>query len=515
MTSKNRLKCFRFLQFSYPFSCASWSPKGKQIVAGFSNGKIAQYKPDLKLARTIPCTVRLYQTAWDVIAVQWLSTYQFAAVMLPKEENAYPGWWKYLLGGEFLWEFWNFCECWNFGKFENLVGIFVNFCENFGIWLLFVNFEFFCEFQDILWIHSKIIVSENHTKLSLTIAALFIVYAPKNGIATYTNYSDVCYSQSGPRSAQIILTHILPWNLLLVISANGTEVGVLGTTDTGDNPLWKQYLMLDEARAELPLTTNHKETFPLGIDVDTGPTHHLVIEENQLPVMAMLHILSTHGQLISFNILNMTANCPNISSPPHLVPDSSGLNSFTIALPSTNVSTVSPPKADISFSYPAAVTSTPRVPQKTISLSNANEAPKAVSAPFQNTAAAEPGKAFANLFGGQTTIQPIASSQSAFSSVPKSTEALAQPSSQTSVFGIAQASKAQIPASVVTAPLKPNSMHPAATVPVPRPDNNKPFITVAPTFSQPPQSNVIEKATRYARYLTRRKFPVNSLQSNF
>lgn len=148
---------------------------------------------------------------------------------------------------------------------------------------------------------------------------------------------------------------------MLVVSANAAEVGVLGTTDTGDNPMWKQYLMLDAERAELPLTKEKKEQFPLGIDVDTAATHHLVIDENQIPVMAMLHMLSTHGLLISFNILNMTANCPTISSPPQLVPDSSGLNSFTIAVPSANAANTSPPKNDISFSFPAAITSTPRV----------------------------------------------------------------------------------------------------------------------------------------------------------
>lgn len=147
----------------------------------------------------------------------------------------------------------------------------------------------------------------------------------------------------------------------MVVSANGTEVGVLGTTDTGDNPLWKQYTMLDAARAELPLTTNKEEMYPLGIDLDTGVTHHIIIEENQLPVMAMLHMLSTHGLLISFNILNTTANCPSINSPPQLVPDSSGINSFTVAVPSTGLANVSPPKNDISFGFPAAATSTPRV----------------------------------------------------------------------------------------------------------------------------------------------------------
>lgn len=193
------------------------------------------------------------------------------------------------------------------------------------------------------------------------IAALYIVYAPKNGTPTYINYDDVCFSQSGPRSDQVILTHILPWNLLLVVSANSTEVGILGTSDTGDNPLWKQYTMLDAARAELPLTDNKEETYPLGVDLDTGVTHHIIIEENQLPVMAMLHLLSTSGVLISFNILNTTPNCPSINSPPQLVQDSSGINSFVIAAPSTGAANLSPPKNDISFGFPAAVTSTPRV----------------------------------------------------------------------------------------------------------------------------------------------------------
>lgn len=147
---------------------------------------------------------------------------------------------------------------------------------------------------------------------------------------------------------------------MLVTSANSTEIGVLGTSDTGDNPQWKQYLMLDEARAELPLQ-NKNETFPLGIDVDTGVTHRIVIDENQIPVMAMLHLLSTHGVLISFNILNTTPNCPSINSPPQLVSDSSGLSSFTVAAPTVAVTNVSPPRNDLSFGFPAAATSTPRV----------------------------------------------------------------------------------------------------------------------------------------------------------
>lgn len=69
-------------------SCACWSPKGKQIVVAFPNGKLAQYKPDLKLAKTIPCTVQLLPVPFSPVAIQWLSTYQFAIVFVEEKEDA-------------------------------------------------------------------------------------------------------------------------------------------------------------------------------------------------------------------------------------------------------------------------------------------------------------------------------------------------------------------------------------------------------------------------------------------
>lgn len=71
-----------------PYSCACWSPKGKQIVVAFPNGKLAQYKPDLKLAKTIPCTVQLLPPPFSPVAIQWLSTYQFAVVFVEDKEDA-------------------------------------------------------------------------------------------------------------------------------------------------------------------------------------------------------------------------------------------------------------------------------------------------------------------------------------------------------------------------------------------------------------------------------------------
>lgn len=229
--------------------CASWSPKGKQIVVGFPQGKLAQYKPDLKLARTIPCAADIYPGgAYDIVTVQWLSTYQFAAALLRRA----PG------------------EC----------------------------------------------------------PAIFIINAAKNVPPVYINYDDICYSQSGPRRAQVFIEHVLPWNLLLVGSANSVEIGVLGTREQGETPLWTQYTMADEWRAEVPLTADKQESYPIGVAVETGCTHQLVQNEAVLPVMPMLHLLSTGGHLTSFDLVNRTAGVPTLCQAPKQLVDTSGAGEF-------------------------------------------------------------------------------------------------------------------------------------------------------------------------------------------
>ncbi|KOX79380.1 hypothetical protein WN51_09218 [Melipona quadrifasciata] len=56
--------------------CAAWSPKGKQIVVGCKNGNIVQFKPDLKIARTI---LGPNPYIGEVVNILWISNYQFCA----------------------------------------------------------------------------------------------------------------------------------------------------------------------------------------------------------------------------------------------------------------------------------------------------------------------------------------------------------------------------------------------------------------------------------------------------
>lgn len=170
-------------------------------MVGFPGGKLAQYKPDLKLAKTIPCTIQLLPNPFAPIAIQWLSTFQFAVAFLEQKLDPSPG--KI------------------YTKIITFRGLIYNIC--------------------------------------CLIVALFIVNAPKNVQPTYINYDDICYSQSGPRLSQLFLQHILPWNLILVGSANSAEIAILGTTEGGETPTWIQYNMVSSLQLSIiAFKPNHK-----------------------------------------------------------------------------------------------------------------------------------------------------------------------------------------------------------------------------------------------------------------
>ncbi|XP_018901138.1 uncharacterized protein Nup214 isoform X2 [Bemisia tabaci] len=59
-------------------TCLCWSPKGKQIVIGSSDGKLTQYKPDLKAVRSVEAPPLIHNAS--VVNVHWLSNFQFCAV---------------------------------------------------------------------------------------------------------------------------------------------------------------------------------------------------------------------------------------------------------------------------------------------------------------------------------------------------------------------------------------------------------------------------------------------------
>ncbi|XP_050302010.1 nuclear pore complex protein Nup214 isoform X2 [Anthonomus grandis grandis] len=62
-----------------------WSPKGKQIAVGSADGKITQYKPDLKAVKII--NAPKFEGQNSIISLQWVSNYQFIAAYLSTKDG--------------------------------------------------------------------------------------------------------------------------------------------------------------------------------------------------------------------------------------------------------------------------------------------------------------------------------------------------------------------------------------------------------------------------------------------
>ncbi|KAI9560680.1 putative nuclear pore complex protein Nup214 [Daphnia sinensis] len=219
----------------------SWSPKGKQLVVA-RPGKLVQYKPDLKEAKTIAFSGSdVHMTTPIACGLQWLSTSQFLVTFIDQDDpNSRPH--------------------------------------------------------------------------------LHIVNVQKSGATTFIDYDDVCYGSPSGRPHKYLTLSIPSWNVLLASSANAIEIAVLGQTGGGDaeHPEWRQWTLEGEWRAELPLDEN-TETNPMGMAIDTTSQTPISWDDNQtLPPAPILFVLSTHGLLCPFHIINQKNATPVNQAPQEL-----------------------------------------------------------------------------------------------------------------------------------------------------------------------------------------------------
>ncbi|GLH03101.1 Uncharacterized protein GBIM_09017 [Gryllus bimaculatus] len=217
-------------------------------------------------------------------------------------------------------------------------------------------FENLASVVNVLWISNYQFAAVYRDSINeLERPSLIIVNAPKTGGFTFVNYEDICYSSGELRKPQFYLLHQPNWNVLVVGSANSMEVGVLGLT--ADQLTWEQWLQEDASRAELPLTASKEETFPLGIGLDTSTQKQLPWGENQfLPPMPVLTLLSHRGVLCLFYVINTLPNAPVVCTPPEKLPEESLLVHFvTTAVNNEQNSTFQEPvssQQDISTPQP-------------------------------------------------------------------------------------------------------------------------------------------------------------------
>lgn len=111
----------------------------------------------------------------------------------------------------------------------------------------------------------------------------------------------------------------------MIASSNSTELAVLALT-TPDK--WIQLMISDSSRAELPLTPERLETFPIGLCIDISNTKPFPWGESTLAPSPYVLMFSDCGVLCIFNIVNLK-NVPSLCTPPDPIQDKSGLCEFT------------------------------------------------------------------------------------------------------------------------------------------------------------------------------------------
>lgn len=168
------------------------------------------------------------------------------------------------------------------------------------------------------------------------------------------------------------------------------------------------------------MTPDKKETYPIGFSLDTGSTTQLTIGETKIPIMPMVHIYSTHGYLLTFNLLNLQPTYVDICSPPRPVADRSGAHLFTELSVASKTAMQTPPtyqssiqqkpqeifksasgdQGNLTFVIPENSTSTPAKPsfgmsgqQKPLFGAVTNQPPAAATSLFGT----KPGNAFGSI----------------------------------------------------------------------------------------------------------------------
>lgn len=202
------------------------------------------------------------------------------------------------------------------------------------------------------------------------------------------------------------LTLGLPsWNILLASSTKSMEIALLEqfSAENADTPEWRQIMLSDSNRAELPMNLDNRqdindtgeETQPIGMAIDlTSQTPLPLLDNETLPPMPILFVLSTHGRLCPFHLLNLKKDAVMLNQPPQPISDKNerpGLSGIKVA-----------PTVPLAASTPLPPTSRMAIPRTNLLTAFSNNTPTTTASGMKTTGT--------DSFFSKPPAQPVGSS---------------------------------------------------------------------------------------------------------
>ncbi|XP_078324262.1 uncharacterized protein LOC111123666 [Crassostrea virginica] len=149
----------------------------------------------------------------------------------------------------------------------------------------------------------------------------------KDGAPAFVNFLDPCYG-NGEGANVMHFNYIPQWEMVLCTSSTACETAIIAKHFDNKNT-FERWTLDDAARAELPLTEDYVDTFPLGAAVDLSSQFAIPVGERSHPPSPMFMLLSTDGVLVAYYMMYSHAEAPVITVPPQKLPSGPVRKSLT------------------------------------------------------------------------------------------------------------------------------------------------------------------------------------------